>query len=209
MIFRIYNLLGVSGMQVQGQNTNRFILKTSLVELLTGDFVTESWSPNLIIEIPLSNNYSFQQGIGLILPDNILDKEMAFIFVDRVFGISVRPELKKYVSQYNDGLNGFYLSVDAKGVYTKAELSVSKAVVKRIDVATHLNVGYQVFTRSKFSIELSAGIGPGYIYSTSSTERDELRLIEHRHGILYAGGSGAYFSYQFDIRIGYFIRLKR
>jgi len=194
---------------VRGQNTNRFILKTSVVELLTGDFVTTSWSPNLIIEIPLKNNYSFQQGIGLILPDNTLDKDMVFIFVDRLFGVSIRPELKKYLSKNKDVLNGFYLSVDAKGVYTNAELSVSKAVVKRIDIATHLNVGYQVFTKSNFSLELSAGIGPGYIYSTSSIEKAELGLIEYRHGILYAGGSGAYFSYQFDIRIGYFIRLKR
>ncbi|MDY0075733.1 MAG: DUF3575 domain-containing protein [Bacteroidales bacterium] len=145
----------------RAQNTNRFILKTSVVELVAGDFATRSWSPNLIIEIPLKNNYSFQQGVGFILPDNNLDKEMLFIFVDRLFGVSIRPELKKYISKNKAVLNGFYLSLDAKGVYTNAELSVSKAVVKRIDMATHFNIGYQVFTKSKFSFELSAGIGPG------------------------------------------------
>ncbi|MCK9451811.1 MAG: hypothetical protein M0Q90_08985 [Bacteroidales bacterium] len=194
---------------VRGQNTDRFIIKTSVVELLGGDFVTRSWSPNLIIEKPLSNNYSFQQGIGLILPDNNLDKEMVFIFVDRVFGITIRPELKKYISKNKDVLNGFYLSIDAKGVYTEATLTVRKTIVNRFDVATHLNFGYQVLSKSNFLIELSAGIGPGYIYSTSSVEREDLGLIQYRRGILYAGGSGAYLSYQFDIRIGYHLKLKR
>jgi len=196
---------------VRGQHSDRFIIKTSAVELLLGDFVTRSWSPNLIIEKPLNKNYSFQQGIGFILPDNknMTDKEMLFIVVDRIFGIAIKPELKKFISKDKDALTGFYLSIDGKGVYTKANLSVSKAIVERFDVATHLNVGYQVFSKWNLSFELSAGIGPGYISSSTSLKREELGLKEYRHGILYAGGSGAYLSYQFDLKIGYLFKQKR
>lgn len=197
-----YNLIG--------QSTEKaVILKFSTIDLLLGDHCTKSWSSNLIVEKSFKRKYSFQQEIGLIFPDHFIDKSFFFIPTDRLWGIRLNPEVKKYVGRplENDVLKGLNLGLDCNTVFTKATESISEASIRRLVVAPHLKLGFQSISSKRFVFEFSIGLGPGFVFSKSSIAKADLESRTYHYGILYEGGSGVYLSCHFDFKLGYLIKM--
>jgi len=188
------------------QPNSGWILKTSLGDTFFGDRITKSWSPNIVFETSEKKKASFQIEAGPILMSK--HANILFVDVDKITGIRINPSIKRYLgnsSQNNQGLN---LAIDCNTLYTKATVSFSEAVVKRLVLAPHINIGYQSISKRNFVFEVCAGLGPGFVVSTSSIDRDKLGISNTYRGILYEGGSGVYLSYHFDVKLGYQISHK-
>ncbi|MBK6344837.1 MAG: hypothetical protein IPF68_02690 [Bacteroidales bacterium] len=93
-------------------------------------------------------------------------------------------------------------------VWTNATTSVSDAEVKRLVIAPHFKAGYQLITSKRFVFEISAGLGPGFVFSKSSIPQENLGSKSYQYGILYEGGSGVYLSSHLDFKFGYLINSK-
>lgn len=185
---------------------NVFLIKFSAVDLILGDQCTKSWSPNIVLEKGLNHRFSSQLELACILPDNITDKSFLFIDIDHIIGFKFNPELKKYIGDGQNTLSGLSISIDCNSTYTKATVSYSEAIVNRLVLSPHLKVGFQSISRSNLVFDISAGLGPGFVFSNSSIKKEDLGILSYHRNILYEGGSGVYLSYYFNINVGKLIK---
>ncbi len=181
------------------------VFKISTTNLILGDRVTQSWSPNIVLEIMKAPKYSFQQEFGIILRNHLVESSIQQVPISYVRGVRYNPEVKRYLSDKADlrSLSGFYLSANCNTVFTYAKEVLAGAKVQRLAVIPRINVGFQSIGQRKFTTDLSLGIGPGFIFSKSTIHKDDLGVQYYRHGILYQGGSGVYTSIFFDVKFGY------
>jgi len=199
-------LILLTALFANSQPNSGWIIKTSLVDMALGDRTTTSWSPNIVFETLEKTKISFQIEAGPILMNKHADK--FFIDIYKIFGVRINPSVKRYLGKTCNSNQGFNLAIDCNTVVTNATVKYSGAVVKRLVVAPHLNIGYQSISKRNFVFEVCAGLGPGFVASSSSIDKANLGVLTYSRGILYEGGSGVYLSYHFDVKLGYHISHK-
>ena len=185
-------------------NYNSIILKISPLQILGGDFITNSLSVGLSMEKTIKRPYSVYVGVRYVFTDkrDVIDKRWIVINVKQVNGFNVDAELRRYFSKDNSEMSGAYLSANLKSIYTQAKYQ--GYIVNRFSSSSYINIGWQEIFDSGFVFDIAVGIGFKYVISNSNTN-----LNDHTYHIMDGGkkpyhtGSAFFPFINLNINLGY------
>lgn len=190
---------------------NFFLIKISPLQIMGGDFITNSYSVGFSVENAIKKPYSFHFGARYIFTDknDFLEKRMIVVYVEQVNGFGIDAEFRRYSTKKPE-MAGYYLSLNLKTVYTKA--IYSGFIVKRSSFSTYVNIGWQKLYRSGFVFDIAVGVGLRFVTSNSDTGSNPIyRTSEHISDggkKLYHSGSALFPFVNLNLNIGYAFKVK-
>jgi hypothetical protein len=153
---------------LQNKNSS-LIIKISPFQIITGDFITNSFSTGFSFEKEIKKTYSTHIGARYIFTDksdDIFDKKWMVINVAKVNGFALDTELRKYLEKDRSEMSGSYLSINIKAIYTKAKYQ--GLVVNRFSTGSYINIGWQEIFDSGIVLDIAIGGGLRYVNSNNA-----------------------------------------
>lgn len=146
------------------------LVKTSPFLLIGGDFITNSMSIPLGMELEFHKNFSFNQSFSYIFlsGDN---GGYLMLKVKRIKGIRTDSEIKRYLNKRNN-FTGSYVATHFLYQYTESigyyPTGNGNGIVYRNLVALHEKIGWQSISKKGFVFDIAVGFGLRYTNSESS-----------------------------------------
>ena len=203
----------------QGEISHDYILKFSILDLLTG-IRYESSTLQFGLEKGLAEDLSINSELGYSLHIN-REPGIFSIDLDNSSGFAFETEIRKYMGREKTSYIGSYLSIDFLYRYLDAKNHHSGFLVTgeefysfienysiyRNECAIHLKYGYQNISTAGFVSDFSIGIGWRYITSrTISSYPVSFIQYEFPYNKPFNEGSRSFFSVTAAIRIGWSLK---
>ena len=178
--------------------------------LLFGDYITSSAGIPLGVEFRINKKLSFDQNFSYILPVN-----NGFINVDKIKGIRLDSELKRYLNERNN-FTGFYLTTHLLYQYTDAIMAgyYGGLNVRRNLFALHEKIGWQSVSKKGFVFDVAFGFGARYVTSKSSYDAGGHGYSYEANPLYwynksYENGSKWFFSVNGSFKLGWKINFNK
>jgi hypothetical protein len=197
----------------QAQTGSGMLIKTSPFSLLPS-MVTNHGFLVFGIEKKIKNRISFSQDLGYLIyygeRSDIWD-----IRVKDVSGFTLRSEIRRYFGDNESDYTGFYLGFHfmfnySRATRTQTVVDYPRAAyhhdyyVKRNVSAVHVTAGHQVHMNSRFTFDISSGLGIRRIssYSENKMERSIIEF-EIPYNKPYDEGTRFFPSVITNVKFGY------
>lgn len=132
-----------------------------------GDYVTNSSGIQAGVEFKLSNYLGLQCDMRYIFDVTMTTNYAQFhVNVDKLKGVALNTELKRYLGQFKDEYRGGYIAGQIIAMYTNSHQGDKE--INRIKIGLYSTVGYKYIAKSGFLFETSFGLGPQIIISNST-----------------------------------------
>lgn len=158
----------------QDSLSNPVVIKTQPFQYLYGP-TPLSMSPNVDVEFGFGNSYSFQIGVGYLLPKSDVAYSSLIdslgLASTQFSGYSFRLAYKFYTSEFDNYLRGFYFAPNIR--YSKSSLSAPGFTTRQSsNLFLGVQIGYSLIAFEKIQLTLFCA---GGIQQSSSTYWHDFR----------------------------------